>query len=45
MPVITYRVLYEVNGEQYVLTMPFDSSEGGTVNTILVHMVPAGSQL
>ena len=43
--IVTYRVLYEVDGEQYVLTMPFDPSEGGTVKTLPVRMVPAASQL
>jgi uncharacterized protein YcfJ len=42
--VISYRVSYEVDGEQYQLSMPFDPSEGGMVRTIPVHMVPSIAQ-
>jgi uncharacterized protein YcfJ len=38
--VVSYRVTYEVDGEQYQLSMPWDPSEGGGVKTIPVRMVP-----
>jgi len=43
--VISYRVMYEVAGKQYLLNMPFDPSEGGAIKTIPVRMVPTISQL
>jgi uncharacterized protein YcfJ len=43
--VISYRVMYEVDGKHYLLNMPFDPSEGGAIKTIPVRMVPTISQL
>lgn len=39
--IVSYRVTYEVKGEQYQLSMPFDPSEGGYVKTFPLRMVPA----
>lgn len=43
--VISYRVSYEVDGEQYQLNMSFDPSEGGMIKTIPVRMVPTIARL
>lgn len=45
LQVVSYRVTYEVEGEQYQLTMPFDPSEGGMVKTIPVRMVPTVARM
>lgn len=39
-PIVSYRVTYEVDGENYQLSMPWDPTEGGSVKTLPVRMVP-----